>query len=195
MIATSTGSWSASIRQPQAASALLVALLAAAGILATLGLRAMTEGATVTIAQGGVSAAVPDGWRVKPGSGDLAFIVTDPRSADLEYVARVINPLGVPLATVATQQAAVKEALLTGYVPIDTTEVTVAGTSGIRVRYAFLATGPAGTVPRLVRGMDLYVPAGDRVLGLTYESPAAGHEDGLDQFYRFVGSARVEAAS
>lgn len=192
---TSTGSWSASIRRPQVASALLVGLLAAAGILATLGLRVMTEGATVTITQGGAVATVPEGWRVKPGAGELAFIVTDPRSADLEYVTRVIDPLGVPVATVATQQSAAKEALLTGYVPIDTTEVTVAGTAGMRVRYAYLAVGPAGSVPRLVRGMDLFIPSGDRVLGLTYESPAATYEDGLDQFYRFVSSARVEAAS
>jgi hypothetical protein len=195
MIATSAGSWSTSIRRPQVASALLVALLAAAGILATLGLRAVTEGATVVITQGGVSAAVPAGWRVKPGAGDLAFIVTDPRSSDLEYVARVIDPLGISVDKIATQQGAAKGAMLTGYVPIDTTEVTVAGTAGVRVRYAYLVTGPAGTVPRLVRGMDIFVPAGNRVLGLTYEAPAAGYEDGLGQFDGFVGSAHVEAAS
>jgi hypothetical protein len=78
---------------------------------------------------------------------------------------------------------------------MDTAAVTVNGTPGVRVRYAYLATGPAGSMPRLVRGMDLYVPAGTSVLGLTYESPVATYEDGMNQFYRFVGSARVEAAS
>lgn len=195
MNATSSATLSTAIRRPQVASTLLVALLAIASILATLGLRAMTDGATAMITLGGVTAAVPESWRVKPGAGELAFIVTDPRTSDLEYVARVIDPLGIPVATVAAQQSAAKGALMTGYVLMDTTEVTVAGSAGMRVRYAYLATGPAGTVPRLVRGMDLYVPAGDRVLGLTFESPAAGYEDSLDQFFRFVGSARVEAAS
>jgi hypothetical protein len=200
MTATSAGatparSWSASMRRPQVASALLVGLLAVVAILATLGLRAMTEGFATTITQGGVSAAAPAGWYVKPGAGELAFIVTDPRASDLEYVARVIDPFGVSVETVAKQQAEAKGALLTGYVPIDTTAVIVNGTPGVRVRYAYLATGPAGSMPRLVRGMDLYVPAGNTVLGLSYESPAATYEDGLDQFYRFVGSARVEAAS
>jgi hypothetical protein len=195
MTATHAGSWSASIRRPQVASALLVGLLAVGALLATLGLRAMTEGSTTTITQGGVSAAVPDGWYVKPGAGELAFIVTDTRASDLKYVARVIDPLGVSAATVAKQQSEAKAALLTGYVPIDTTAVTVNGATGVRVRYAYLATGPAGSMPRLVRGMDLYVPAGTSVVGLSYESPAATYEEGLDQFYRFVSSARVEAAS
>lgn len=195
MIATPAGTWTGSMRRPQVASALLVGLLAVVGILATLGLRAMTEGATVTISKGGVTAAVPEGWRVKPGAGDLAFIAMDPRNPQLEYLARVIDPLGIDIATVAAQQSAAKGALVTGYVLMDTTDVTIAGASGIRVRYAYLSTGPAGTVPRLVRGADFYAPAGDRVLGLTFESPSDSYEANLDQFYRFVGSARVEAAS
>ena len=188
-------SWSASMRRQQAVSALLVGLLAVAALLATLGLRALTEGSTTAIKQGGVAAAAPAGWYVKPGAGELAFIVTDTRVSDLEYVARVIDPFGVSVETVARQQSEAKGALLTGYVPIDTTAVIVNGTPGVRVRYAYLATGPAGSMPRMVRGMDLFVPSGNSVLGLTYESPAANYEDGLDQFYRFVSSARVEAAS
>lgn len=182
------------VRRTESRSALIVAVLAIAGILATLGLRVTVDGSTTLVKQGGVSAALPAGWRVQPGVGELAFIATDLRHPGRQYVARIVNPFGASLASVAEQQSKAKGALLNGYVQVDSQDVTVGSAAGVRVQYAFLSGGN-GVEPRLVRGMDIFVPSGESVLLLTYESPDDSYANGLDQFYGFVGSAKVEAAS
>jgi hypothetical protein len=193
VIATTAGA-APTVRRTETRSAVIVIVLALVGIVATLGLRAMTQGSSTAVTQGGVSAAVPAGWRTQPGVGELAFIASDPRHPGRQYVARIVDPFGASLAAVAEQQSKAKGALLNGYVGLDTKDVTVGSATGVRVQYAYL-TGGNGVEPRLIRGMDLFIPSGDAVLLLTYESPDNSYADGLDQFYGFVGSAKVEAAS
>jgi hypothetical protein len=176
-------------RRLESASALIVAALAIVGILATLGLRTMIESGAATISQGGISASVPQAWRIDAGTGGVAFIASNPSNLDQRYLARVVDPGGLPIEQVASRETAAKASLKSGYVKVETHDVTIGGTAGIAVGYAYVAA--SGGTATMIRGEDIFVPSGGKVMDLSYEAPSDVYATGIDTFHAFVGSARV----
>ena len=176
-------------RRTEATSALIVAALVLVGILATLGLRTAVTSGTTNVTAGGVTAAVPGNWRLAVGAGDVAFVASNPNDLDQRYLARVVDPHGASLADVAARESAAKASLKAGIVQVDTSNVVVGGTAGVAVSYAYVSS--SGGTATLIKGEDIFVPSGAKVLDLAYEAPADAYDGGVDTFHAFVGSARV----
>ena len=176
-------------RRTELTSALLVVVLALVGILATLGLKAAVTTGTTNVSAGGVTAAVPGNWRVAVSSGGIAFVASNPNDLDQRYLARVVDPKGDSLAVVAAREAAAKASLKAGLVQVDTKDITVGGTAGVAVSYAYVSTSSG--VATLIKGENIFLPSGAKILDLAYEAPADAYDAGLDSFHAFVGSARV----
>jgi hypothetical protein len=176
-------------RRTEATSALIVAALVVVGILATLGLRTAVTSGTTNVTAGGVTAAVPGSWRLAVGAGDVAFVASNPNDLDQRYLARVVDPHGASLADVAARESAAKASLKAGIVQVDTSNVVVGGTAGVAVSYAYVSN--SGGTATLIKGEDIFVPSGAKVLDLAYEAPADAYDAGVDTFHSFVSSARV----
>jgi hypothetical protein len=176
-------------RRLESTSALIVAAVAIVGILVTLGLRTMVESGAITVIQGGISASVPQAWRIDSGSGGVSFIASNPGNLDQRYLARVVDPGGLPIEQVASREAAAKASLKSGYVKVGTHDIAVGGTAGIAVGYAYVAA--SGGTATMIQGEDIFVPSGTKVLDLSYEAPSDVYAAGLDTFHAFVGSAVV----
>ena len=179
----------ASPRRTELTSALIVAVLAIVGILATLGLRTVVTSGTTTVTAGGVTAAVPGTWRLAVGSGGVAFVASNPNDLDQRYLARIVDPKGASLADLAARESAAKAGLKAGLVQVGTNDIVVGGTAGVSVTYAYVST--SGGVATLINGEDIYLPSGGKVLNLAYEAPADAYDTGVDSFHAFVASARV----
>ena len=176
-------------RRTELVSALLVVVLALVGILATLGLKAAVTTGTTNVSAGGVTAAVPGNWRVAVSSGGIAFVASNPNDLDQRYLARVVDPKGDSLAIVAAREAAAKASLKAGLVQVDSKDIVVGGTAGVAVSYAYVSTSSG--VATLIKGENIFLPSGAKILDLAYEAPADAYDAGLDSFHAFVGSARV----
>jgi len=176
-------------RRTELVSTLLVVVLALVGILATLGLKAAVTTGTTNVSAGGVTAAVPGNWRVAVSSGGIAFVASNPNDLDQRYLARVVDPKGDTLAVVAAREAAAKASLKAGLVQVDSKDIVVGGTAGVAVSYAYVSTSSG--VATLIKGENIFLPSGAKILDLAYEAPADAYDAGLDSFHAFVGSARV----
>lgn len=180
-------------RRTETTSLWIVVALVVVGILASLGLRSTVEGGTTPVSKGGVSAAIPQAWRLDDGVGEVAFIASNIERPAERYIAQIRSAKGTTVSTLANQEGAGKAAFLPGYTEISRTEVVVNGTTGLAVDYAYLAPATGGDRPTMILGEQIFLPSGDAFLDLTYEAPASDWDAGLAQFHRFAGSARVGA--
>ena len=176
-------------RRTELTSALIVAVLAIVGILATLGLRTAVTSGTTNVSAGGLTAAVPGNWRLAVGTGGIAFVASNPNDLDQRYLARIVDPKGASLADVVARESAAKAGLKAGLVAVDTKDIVVGGTAGVAVSYAYVSTSSG--VATLIKGENIFLPSGAKILDLAYEAPADAYDAGLDSFHAFVGSARV----
>lgn len=176
-------------KRTELTSALIVAVLAVIGILATLGLRTAVTSGTTNVSAGGVTAAVPGTWRLAVGSGGVAFVASNPNDLDQRYLARIVDPKGASLADIVARESAAKAGLKSGLVTVGTKDIVVGGTAGVSVTYAYVST--SGGIATLIKGEDIFLPSGAKVLDLAYEAPADAYDTGLDSFHAFVGSAKV----
>jgi hypothetical protein len=170
-------------------SVLLVAALAVVGIVLTLGIRTAVTSSSTSVTAGGVTASVPGSWRIAVGTGGVAFVASNPSDLDQRYLVRVVDPAGAQLRDVAASETAAKAGLKSSLVLLETRDITVGGTAGVSVQYAFVATG--GGTPVLIKGEDIFLTSGGKVLDLAYEAPSDVYDAGLDTFHSLVGSARV----
>jgi hypothetical protein len=170
-------------------SILIVAGLAIVGILLTLGLRTAVTSGSTSVSAGGVTASVPGSWRIAVGAGDVAFVASNPSDLDQRYLVRVVDGQGAQLRDIAARESAAKAGLKASLVLLETRDIMVGGAAGVSVQYAFVSTS-AGS-PILIKGEDIYLVSGAKVLDLAYEAPADGYDAGLDTFHAFVGSAKV----
>jgi hypothetical protein len=171
------------------ASVAIVVALAIVGILLTLGLRAGVTSGSTSVTAGGVTASVPGSWRIAVGAGDVAFVASNPNDLDQRYLVRVVDAQGAQLHDVAAREAATKAGLKASLVLLETRDIMVGSTPGVSVQYAYVSSG--GGDPIFIKGEDIFLASGAKVLDLAYEAPSDVYDAGLDAYHGFVSTAKV----
>jgi hypothetical protein len=170
-------------------SMVLVAALALVGIVLTLGLRGVVANSSTSVSAGGVTASVPANWRVAVGTGGVAFVASNPSDLDQRYLVRVVDAQGAQLHEVAARESAAKAGLKAGLMLLDTRDIMVGGNAGVSVQYAYVSASSGS--PVLIKGEDIFIVSGTKVLDLAYEAPSEVYAAGVDTFHALVGSAKV----
>ena len=137
-----------------------------------------------------VSAAVPLGWLVQEGAGDLAFQARNTNAPSQLYNVRVLPPTG-DLAGLAQSQSLLRGRLTETYRVLDETRVIFGGQNGYKVHYAYVNVRGTG-MPAIIEGTAYYLPSGGKTLITSYENNEAMYANGFPQFQRFLDTVTFD---
>ena len=178
------------LRIYQATGSTLLAIgLSLALIALGLGLRLFVESRTMEASGAGVTALAPSGWRVD--STERELIVRHPGDPNTLYAASVVESQTPELADLALATTQERAGLSLGFQVVGQAPVQVGDRQGQQVRYAYITHAGATGAAQLIEGVDIYLPAGERVIALSYEAPQEHFAEDYTSFERFVDSARL----
>jgi hypothetical protein len=145
------------------------------------------QNATRTIELGGYSAAVPDGWLVQEGAGDLVFIARNPQALDELYRLSQL-PAAADLAVAAENRNLARARLDDTFRVLEASPVVFAGQDAYKVNFARADVDSPG-LPNVIEGVDYYFAQADQVMVLSLEANSEAFADALPSFQKFVQSA------
>lgn len=148
---------------------------------------------TVPINQSNVSANAPAGWMINYGlqGEEMVFTTADQLDQNHRYIVALMPGIpGGSVTDVFTNRTLNQGQNFSDYQVIDQSPAQVNGVEGFRVEYAYIKTGAYGMMPKVVRGVDYYVPKGEKVLVITMEDESENFNRSLDSFFNFLGSVR-----
>ena len=185
----------ANIPQEQTArerrSAVLMIVLLLVSLLLGWQVKTAVQNATRTIEHSNFTAAVPDGWLVQDGSGDLVFVARNPQAFDQLYrVSRV--PAEGELGVLAENRNLARSRLDDTYRVLDASPVVFSGRDAFKVSFARADVDSPG-MPHVIEGIDYYFAFADEVVILSLESQSETFADALPYFQKFVQSVSYNA--
>jgi hypothetical protein len=161
----------------------LIALLA--GWLLMIGVTQQT----VPVKQSGVVAAVPSGWMIKYGleGEEMIFWTSDRLDLNHRYTVSLLPavPKGT-LTDVVVNRNFNRSQELSGYQVVRQTPLS----RGYRVDFAYIQPGGAGNLPKVIQGVDYFIPTGEKVLVITGEDEESTFSQSLESFERFLETVR-----
>lgn len=167
-------------------SALITILLVVVALLLGWWVKTAVQNATRTVELGGYTAAVPDGWLVQEGAGDLVFVARNPQALDELYrLSRL--PAATDLAAVAENRSLSRAQLDDTFRVLAASPIVFAGQDAYKVSFARADVDSPG-LPNVIEGMDYYFALDDQVMVLSLEAKAATFADAVSAFQRFVQS-------
>lgn len=137
---------------------------------------------TRTITQNDVTVAVPSGWLVQDGTGDLRIVVRNPQSLNTRYRVNVFS--GNELTIAAADRNENRTRLDESYRVLDETPIVINGVDGYKVSYAFVDAADAG-MPAVIAGVDYYFAEGDEIVVISFEAEEEDFAAGFPQFQQF----------
>jgi hypothetical protein len=150
---------------------------------------------TIPIGQNGVTASVPSGWMVKYGlqNEEMVFSTSDQLDPHHRY-AVYLRPAvpGGSVTDVAAPRILEYGLNGSGYQLLDQSPAQVNGVEGYRVEFAYIRTGGPGLAPVVIRGVDYYVPQGQKVLIISMENESSHFASGVEAFSNFLVSVRFK---
>lgn len=154
--------------------------LTAIALILGWGMKTAAEGRTRELAEGGVTASLPDQWLVESASaGPLSgtadphkvFTAWNPLDPGTRYSVSLLPPGGeADLATTASVRNLQQAQGLTAFRILDQTPVSLKGRDGYRVTFAYVDASDNGAVPVVYQGLDYYFQDGDQVIVVTLET-------------------------
>ena len=148
------------------------------------------QNATRPIERSGISVAVPDGWLVQDGSGDLVLVARNPQAFDQLY--RISRLPGVTdLAQLADNRNLARLRLDDTYRVLDASAIVFDRRDGHKVSFARADADSPG-MPHIVEGIDYYFANGDEVIILSLESRSETFAQALPYFQKFVQSVSYQ---
>ena len=159
-------------------------------LLAGWGVKASIETRTRLIERDNVSAAIPDGWSVQDGIGDLIFTATDPLSPGLRYSVSLVPASARTLAGIASDRNRSRDQLLNSYAVLEETPIVREGQEGYKVAFVHVASGAEGE-PRIVKGVEYLSVQQQYVLVISLETSADDYDDALPRLERFLDSVSI----
>jgi hypothetical protein len=167
-------------------SAVLTLILVIVALFLGWQVKTAVQTANRTVTQAGVTAAVPAGWLVQSGAGDLLLLARNPEQ--IHHLYRVSRMAALSdLDTVAIGRNQSRAQLDDSYRVLEATPVILAGQSGYKVGFARAHTSSPG-MPYIVEGVDYYFRHGDQVLIISLEARSDTFAAALPHFQRFVQS-------
>jgi hypothetical protein len=179
------------VRGYQATGSTLLAIgLSVLLIGAGYGLKLFFDSRTVAVSAAGVTAQAPAGWRVDSSATEL--IVRHPGDGDTLYAASVISGAADELADVAAATTLDRAGgLLLGFQVTGQSPVRVGDRDGYQISYAYVTQPGQSRTPKLIEGVDLYIPADQQIIAVSYEAPREHFAEDYAAFERFAASAQV----
>jgi hypothetical protein len=172
-------------------STILVIGLVALGLIGGWILMNSVTQKTTTFSQSGVTAEVPAGWFVNSGlqGEQLLFWTADQLDPNRRYIVSVLPAVpGGSLTDVVVSRNLDRSQSVSGYVVIDQSQVKIQNEDGYQVGFAYILPGGRGAMPRVIKGMDYFLPRGDKVLVITHEDEADTFDSSPGTFQRFLES-------
>jgi hypothetical protein len=154
------------------------------------GCKTSLENRRQLIERSNVMAAVPDGWLVQDGVGDLIFTTRDPLMPGLRYSVSLVSAAERTLADVASARNRSRGQLLNNYQVIEETPTARKGEEGYKVTFVYIASKPGGE-PSIVKGVDYFFKERQQVLVISLESHKENFDAALPQFEQFSDSVSV----
>lgn len=173
-------------------STLLVIILTLLALLAGWLLMISVTQRTVQVKQSGVTAAIPAGWMIKYGLEGEEMIFWAADRLDLRHRYMVALMPAVPRGTltdVVVNRNLNRSQELIGYQVVRQTPVN----KGYRVDFAYIQAGEAGNLPKVIQGVDYFIPTGEKVLVITGEDEEHTFSQSLDAFERFLETVRYSS--
>lgn len=172
-------------------SAVLTTILFLVALLLGWQVKTAVQNATRTIEFGGYDAAVPEGWLVQEGAGDLVFIARNPQALDELYrLSRL--PAAVGLAVAAENRNLARARLDDTFRVLEASPVVFAGEDTYKVSFARADVDSPG-LPNVIEGIDYYFAQDDQVMVLSVEANSELFADALPRFQKFVQSVSYNA--
>lgn len=174
-------------------SALLTLGLLLVALFVGWQLQTAVEAASRTISQGNISAAVPKGWIVQNGAGDLVFTARNPQKPDQLYRVSQLAA-GADLDTLAASRNHSRTQMDDSFRVLASEAVIVGGQEGYKVSFGRVNSSVPG-IPAVIEGVDYYFRHGEQVLIISLESRLDSFSEALPRFHRFVQSVRYQAGA
>ncbi|VAW32543.1 hypothetical protein MNBD_CHLOROFLEXI01-1178 [hydrothermal vent metagenome] len=172
-------------------SAILMGLLLLISLLIGWQVKTAVQNATRPIALNGFTAAIPNGWLLQEGTGDLLFVARNPQALDQLYrVSR--ESAGGGLEAMAINRNVARAQLDETYRVLDASPIVFNGQDGYKVSFARADFDSPG-MPHIIEGIDYYFVFGDQIAILSLESKADTVADALPYFQKFVQSVSYQA--
>ncbi|GJM42528.1 MAG: hypothetical protein DHS20C20_28100 [Ardenticatenaceae bacterium] len=171
-------------------AALVTALLLVCLLLGWL-VKTTIQNDTRSVEYGDFTAAVPAGWLVQEGAGDLIFIVRNPQAFDQLY--RVTQlPAAADLELVAENRNLARTRLDSTFRVLESSPVVFAGQDAYKVSFARADVDSPG-MPTIIEGIDYYFAQNDQVMVLSLESQDETFAEAVPNFQTFVQSVSYRA--
>jgi len=172
-------------------SALITIILVLLALLLGWWVKTAVQNATRTIELSGYTAAIPDGWLVQEGAGDLIFIVRNPQALDELYRLSQL-PSAADLAVAAENRNLARARLDSTFRVLEASPVVFAGQDAYKVSFARADVDSPG-LPNVIEGVDYYFALDDQVMVLSLESKSATFTEALPGFQNFIQSVSYSA--
>jgi hypothetical protein len=167
-------------------SALITILLVMVALLLGWWVKTAVQSATRAIEFSGYTAAVPGGWLVQEGAGDLIFIARNPQALDQLYRLSQL-PAAADLAVAAENRNLARARLDNTFRVLEASPVVFAGQDAYKVSFARADVASPG-LPNVIEGIDYYFARDDQVTVLSLEANSTIFADVLPRFQKFVQS-------
>jgi len=149
------------------------------------------QNATRPVEFSGFTAAVPAGWLVQEGAGDLVFVARNPQSLDQLYRVSQL-PAATELDVLAENRNLARARLDNTYRVLDATPVVFAGQDTYKVSFARADVGSPG-LPHAIEGVDYYFAQDAHVMVVSMESHGDTFADVLPGFQQFIQSVSYDS--
>ena len=171
-------------------SAVYVAILLLVCLALGWWVKTAVQSATRQVSLNGINAAVPDGWLVQEGAGDLVFVVRNPQSLDQLY--RVTSlPAATDMEVLAGNRSIARTRLDSTYRVLEAAPIVFGGQDAYKVSFARADVDSPG-LPAIIEGIDYYFAQNDRVMVLSLESNSETLANVLPNFQKFVQSVSYD---
>lgn len=148
--------------------------------------RQAAEGRSRLFLYKGVAAAVPVGWLVEEGVGELAFQARNPAAPSQQYQVSLLQPTG-ELSQIAAQRALARGRINETFRVLDEGSREINGHNGYQVSYAYVNVRATG-LPSIIEGEAYYFVEGGKTVEVTFENRHEDFEATRPQFQRFLRS-------
>lgn len=167
-------------------SALITTILVLLALLLGWWVKTAVQNATRPIELGGYTTAVPEGWLIQEGAGDLVFIARNPQALDQLYRLSQL-PAATDLVIVAENRNLARARQDNTFRVLEATPVVFAGQDAYKVSFARADVDSPG-LPNAIEGIDYYFYLEDQVMVLSLEANSDTFADALPAFQKFVQS-------
>jgi hypothetical protein len=171
-------------------SAILMGVLLLISLLLGWQVKTAVQSTTRAVDLGGFNAAIPYGWLLQEGAGDLVFVARNPQDLDQLYRLSQVAAAG-GVEAMAVDRNVIRTQLDETYRVLDASPIVFSGQDGYKVSFARADFDSPG-MPRIIEGIDYYFVFGDQIAILSLESKTETFADAVPYFQNFVQSVSYQ---